>query len=264
MPKSLSAAEVAAGKVIAAHLGVPVEQHDDGSQPGMYDLTICYPDGRRGAVEVTAAEDQAQAADYGALRRRPILHDSRLTNGWLVVAQRGADVNRLREELPDLLHQLERQGITEASVYSIWSPEGQAEWASGAVRAVGAETVKATTSFDTGTIALTGAMTVDWLSQDPEDVVAFVDRFVAARPSDVAKLGRSGAEERHLFVWSGVFSEGRRELRALGLDVAALPSRAPNLPPAVTHVWIAPEAMRPSRVVTWSAATGWEAAATLT
>jgi hypothetical protein len=37
--------------MIAAALdGVTVDQHDDGTEPGMYDLTITYPDGRRGAV----------------------------------------------------------------------------------------------------------------------------------------------------------------------------------------------------------------------
>jgi hypothetical protein len=36
--------------MISAELGLPVEKHDDGSSPGMYDLTI-DPQGRCGAVE---------------------------------------------------------------------------------------------------------------------------------------------------------------------------------------------------------------------
>ncbi len=263
MPKSLSQAELAACRVIEAHLGVPVEQYDDGSQTGMHDLDILYPDARRGAVEVTAAEDQALAADYGALRRRPVLHDGRLTRGWLAVVRQSASVNRLRAELPDVLHQLERAGVYEASVYRQGSPHEQSEWASGLVAGVGAETVKATASFSAGTIALTGAMRVSWLSQDPDDVVAFVEQFVASRPEDVVKLERSGADERHLFIWSGVFSTGWRELRPLGLDIAALPARAPQLPLALTHVWVAAEVTRPSRIVTWCAAGGWQTAGTI-
>ncbi len=99
----------------------------------------------------------------------------------------------------------------------------------------GAETVSATSSFSAGTIALTGAMRVSWLSQNPDDVVTFVEQFVACRPDDVVKLARSGADERHLFIWSGAFSSGWRELRALGLDIAGLRARAPRLPPALTQ-----------------------------
>ena len=40
-----------------------VDQHDDNSEAGMYDLTITYPDGTIGAVEVTAAADRQQVAD---------------------------------------------------------------------------------------------------------------------------------------------------------------------------------------------------------
>ena len=41
----------------AALPGCAVDQHDDNSEAGMYDLTITYPDG---AIEVTAAADRQQ------------------------------------------------------------------------------------------------------------------------------------------------------------------------------------------------------------
>lgn len=46
--------EVWAQRCIAFALGVPVTQHDDGSQPGMHDLNIEYADRSPGAVEVTS------------------------------------------------------------------------------------------------------------------------------------------------------------------------------------------------------------------
>ena len=92
---------------------------------------------------------------------------------------------------------------------------------------------------------------------NPDDVVMFAERFIKRRPSDVAKLAASGAAERHLFIWSGVFAEGLVELRALGLDIEALPQRPPRLPGAVTHLWIANEGSRPSRIVHWSPVDGW-------
>lgn len=89
-----------------------------------------------------------------------------------------------------------------------------------------------------GAIGLTGAMRVEWLSSDPEDVVTFVERFASSRPDNLSKLRNSGAAERHLFVWGGAFPQDGASLRPLKLDIAALPSRAPNLPPEVTHVWV--------------------------
>ncbi len=97
------AGEDAASAVIRAHPGVPVRRHDDQSKPGMHDLEIAYPDGRRGAVEVTAAEDQRLAAGWGALAKQPVLRDERLSRGWLVVLLPNASVNTARALLPDLL-----------------------------------------------------------------------------------------------------------------------------------------------------------------
>lgn len=125
MPKRLAPAEVAASRIISAYLHAPVVQHDDGTKPGMHDLDIRYPVGRRGAVEVTAAEDESLAADYGALRGHALLRDERLTRGWLAVVRQGADVNRLRKTLPDVLHRLEQAGVFEASLYTARSSDEQ-------------------------------------------------------------------------------------------------------------------------------------------
>ncbi len=78
---------------------------------------IEYPDGRVGAVEVTAAEDQNLAARQGALAgRRALLQDDRLAHGWLVVLRDSAQVNVARERLPRLLLRLEAVGLQEARV----------------------------------------------------------------------------------------------------------------------------------------------------
>lgn len=50
--------EIWAAQLIAAALGdVEVVQHDDGSQPSMYDLDVMRNGRRFAAVEVTAAAD---------------------------------------------------------------------------------------------------------------------------------------------------------------------------------------------------------------
>lgn len=224
----------------------------------MYDLKIEYPDGRVGAVEVTAAEDQDLAERQGALSgRRALLRDDRLANGWLVVLRDSAQVNVARERLPTLLLRLEAVGLQEGSVFSAGGldEEGEHAWLEQMARSQ-VQTAK-TTGGPAGTVILTGPMRVGFLSQDPDNVVTFVEEFVASRPSDVAKLDRAGTAERHLFIWGGVFSTGWVPLRALERDVPQLPLRAPQLPEGLTHVWVAPEATPPARIVFWAATTGW-------
>jgi hypothetical protein len=50
--KPLDAVEEHARAIIARHLAVHVEQHDDNSDDSMPDLRIEYPDGEYGLVEV--------------------------------------------------------------------------------------------------------------------------------------------------------------------------------------------------------------------
>ena len=221
----------------------------------MYDLRVDLGDGRFGAVEVTAAERQDLAATQAAISKQPLLTCSQLRSGWMVVLNEGAVVNEARSRLPGILMEFEECDISDLTVFRC--EEGE-EWAVERLKWAHVQTVQVVDFLNPGTIGITGPMRVDWLSLDPDDVVTFAERFIGRRPSDVAKLSESGADERHLFIWSGVFSEGMREIRALGLDVGAVPHRDPQLPKAVTHLWIAPsEGARPSRIVHWSPADGW-------
>ncbi len=258
--------EDAASAILEAHLGWPVIHHDNQSSPGMYDLEIRYPAGRLGAVEVTSAENEQLAADFGALHKNPILRDRRLQRGWLAVLRPSASVKVARSRLADMLVLFEAVGISEASVYTVRSldEDDRDVWARRQLDDAEVETVKAG-SMQPGVVGITGPMRVGWLSTNPDDVVTFVEDFVASRPSDVEKLLRSGADERHLFVFSGAFSTGWQALRALGLDVPQLPVRAPSLPVGITHVWVAAEVgARPSRIAVWSADAGWQQAGTIT
>jgi hypothetical protein len=94
--------------VIAALPGSVVEQHDDGSQDSMYDLAITYPDGRAGAIEVTAAADAQQLELWKLVGRRgqPWV-ESTISGGWIVEILSSAKVNGLSRELPNLLRRLE-------------------------------------------------------------------------------------------------------------------------------------------------------------
>lgn len=251
--------------VVQAHLAVPVWLHDDGSADGLYDLQIRYPDGRVGAVEVTAAEDPDLVERQSVLSNgRAVLRVAGLRYGWLVVLNDGARVKTAQARLPQLLRRLEAVGRTEASVFSAGDlDDEELPWLPAHLVDAQVQTTKVIDA-PAGTIAIIGPMRAAFLSRDPEDVVTFVEQFIESRPTDIAKLRRADADERHLFIWGGEFSIGWVPLRALQLDVSDLPVRAPGLPPEITHVWLAPEAVPPSRIVMWSATTtSWVAAGTV-
>ena len=83
--------------VVAAHLGVPVGLHDDQTEPGTYDLRAELGEGRFAAIEVTAAEDERRAADFGALARgRGTVHAPQLRFGWVFYLRGGATIREVR------------------------------------------------------------------------------------------------------------------------------------------------------------------------
>lgn len=261
----MSQREEAALAVVQAHLRVPVIQHDDQRSHGLYDLKIEYPDGRVGAVEVTAAEDEDLRARQGALRgERALLQDSRLVYCWLIILIEGASVKAARRRLSALLLKLERLGRLDAGVFSADGPEEEdtLPWLPEALAEAQVQSAKVIDG-PSGSIIMAGPMRVSFLSQDPDDVVTFIEDFIDSRPSDVVKLGRAGTAERHLFIWGGLLSTGWIALRALELSVPHLPERAPVLPEEITHVWVAPEVTPPARIVVWSATTGWVQAGTI-
>jgi len=99
---------------IAATLGLRVEQHDDGSRPGMHDLNIMAVEGGPAAVEVTAAADPDSIHLWKLVNGR----DERWTvpnlqGGWMLHLKPTARAKRLLNELPAFLEELEGEGVTE-------------------------------------------------------------------------------------------------------------------------------------------------------
>ena len=83
MGKALRGEEEWVRRQMSAALGVPVEQHDDGSSPGMHDLTILYNDRPHAAVEIKAAADGEMIAFYRRMKEGRWI-DPDLAGGWSV------------------------------------------------------------------------------------------------------------------------------------------------------------------------------------
>jgi hypothetical protein len=100
---------------IEAATGVPVTQHDDGSEPAMHDLEIHFP-GAPAAVEVTGAVDERAAELWNVANRSGRWIAPDLVGGWFVYVDpygwRPRDA-RLHRDLPAFLRDLEELGVTE-------------------------------------------------------------------------------------------------------------------------------------------------------
>lgn len=173
--------------------GATVEQHDDGSQPGMPDLLVRYPDGRTAAVEVTRSVHSDATALWRVIGNPGRWIDESLRGGWTVRILPKARGKMLRSR-PILLRQLETDGVVTAD------DRGSGELAR-TLRDLGLERVHQSGTDFPGSIypilALPSEQTAGFVPETAEALMAWVrDWVVVPRRSDnLAKLARSGADE---------------------------------------------------------------------
>lgn len=111
-----------AARCIGHELRVNVVEHDDNSSPGMFDLSIAYPDRPHGAVEVTAAADE-ESIRLGKLvygGKRWIVEG--IVGGWMAGLHPTVRMKRIGQDLPPLLRSLESQGIRNPEPEVYWEP----------------------------------------------------------------------------------------------------------------------------------------------
>jgi hypothetical protein len=240
--------------------GCSVDQHDDNSEASMFDLTITYPDGHVGALEVTAAADKQQLELWklvGGRGQRWI--ESDLAGGWIVRIQPSTRAKNLLRQLPELLRSLERAGIQ--NVHGNPTSTDAHAVLAGQLRIVQAS--QAGTSYPGsiyvmpperlaqmgGYSPITGDPLAQWLSgwiPDP------------SRVDNIRKLAGSGMTERHLFVLVPGFNPAPFAVNDLLISPGApLPRIPPALPAEVTHIWVM-STWSTGDGFRWSAATDWE------
>lgn len=223
-------------QVMETELGVPVEQHDDGSRPGMHDLDVIYGEGQRAAVEVRAAVDPESTELWNIVNGRGRWEEHDLAGGWAVHVKPNA--RRLRRELPPFLRTLERAGIREF-------PGSATESTSNVVVPAIVSARQRDTKFP-GSIYvlldLPSEQVAGFAAGDGDALSEWLGNFLRDDAlADVRqKLARSGAAERHAFVVVSGFSGASFAVTGLLIPSdAPLPIIAPDLPPEVTDVWAA-------------------------
>jgi hypothetical protein len=231
-----------ARRCIRIALGVEVEQHDDGSSPGMHDLSILYPSGAWGAVEVTAAADPQLIGLWRLVNEGERWIVPGIAGGWAVVLHPSARAKRLGVELPALLRKLESEGIRQIHPEKWWEPGPWDDAARrlGILRLFQSNTDYPGSVYPTvdpgpersgGAVLTDGGPLLEWLA----DWLVRPDQ-----QHNVSKLARSGGDERHLFVILPGFAEAPFAVEDLLMrDNAPLPSTAPAMPTEITHVWVA-------------------------
>jgi hypothetical protein len=207
----------------------------------MHDLTIAYPNGTTGAVEVTAAADAQQLELWklvGGRGKRWI--EPVLIGGWVVRILPSTRARALRQQLPSLLHNLERDHVgvvrgdkTSTDVLNALAGQlGIVEAKRGPTAHPGSIYVmppERPLKQMGGFSPATGDPLAQWLGE-------WIPH--PSRADNLQKLARSGAPERHLFLLVPGFTSAPFAVKDLLMMAhAPIPIIPPVLPPEITHVW---------------------------
>jgi hypothetical protein len=237
-------------------LGVPVQQHDDGSEARMHDLSILYADRAPGAVEVTAAGDP-EMIEFWSLAEAVRWREPRLAGGWAVHVLPTARRKRLRTELPELLLSFEQAGIRRFRP-GLGGPSEEL-----------ARGLEVTDAFQGGT-EFPGSIYVypelpphrasGFVPTNGDALAEWLSEFLRspAREDVRRKLALSGAAETHAFVIvPGLVADAPFAVLDLVMgDDSPLPEIDPVCPDEITDVWVATGAPA-GTCFRWSQSLGW-------
>ena len=188
--------------------GATVKQHDDGSEPSMYDLTIVHPAGPIGAVEVTTAADPKYVALAKALDQKVRRWQVEgLTGTWWVRVLPSAIAIDLRQQLPSILRGLESDGVREARG-SKTSPDAVAVTL-GKLGVIAANQAAENHQGRVFVIAESAPERMGGYAPTTGDpLAAWLGEWLAepSRSDNVQRLAASDADERHIFVLVSAFS----------------------------------------------------------
>ena len=247
--KPLRGEELWAAKMIEMEVKASVQQHDDGSHPGMYDLDIMLPGGATAAVEVTAAADQDAVEQWNLMNGGGRWTVEGLRGGWMVGVRIGSSWKRLKIDLPGLLGELEALGIPRLDIEN-----RTATGLEPLAVELGIENAHQSGTGFPGSIYMTFDMPSERIGgmvpAKGDGLAAWLSDFLReARQADVLrKLASSDRDERHAFILLPGFNTAPFVVNDLLVRTKPpLPTLRPELPAEVTHVWA---------VSTWTAGVG--------
>jgi len=235
-------------RIVERELKTTTVINDDGSAPGMYDLRIGPAHAPKFAIECFECVDSAFTETWNIGPARGPLNLA-LKNNWIVEISPAARIKTLKQSVEPILQELEERGIYNLLVdhHLKWHDASLFERLSSlhvnhavCYEMPGTGKVELGLPGIGGTVDDYGGAVPDWISsllRDPkyQDVLH--------------KLERSGAAEKHAFVFVG-FGGAPWEVEGYLMgEMIQPPTQRPNLPFPVIGVWIVAETAR--RGVRW-------------
>lgn len=235
--------ELNAAQIVCERTGGTTTRRDyPGAPPRTHDFDLLLPDGRIIALEVTSNTDPGYRSLFNAIKQQGEWPAPALSCSVYLLIDRDTRIRALREQAEFLLRS---EPAMQTGAERFHPEEGNPLYTIG-VRAVRKlpellprQIVCEPDDFDLRTLD----------HQDGHALAADVEQLAR---QDADKLGKTIADERHLFVWIDFFQKDAvADLRSGGL-----PRIRPVLPPEIDVVWVA-EAFCPGRVLTYSCSDGW-------
>ncbi len=231
------AGEPWARQIVEKKLGRHVILNDDNSMPRMVDLRVGSSDAPEIAIECVGAVDPLYTETWNVGPAEGPLTLA-IEGDWRVVIDSGANIKRLKKHLEPLLQTLERQKIARVAVdFSLkrTDPALYQELSSLGInrascyRLLGAGEVDLTMPGRGGARNHQGSAIPGWVSSFLRD---------PAQQDVLDKLARSGATERHAFVFVELYGAPWPVESYFWGKLDHLPDHAPDLPAPVMAVWV--------------------------
>jgi hypothetical protein len=242
-------AERIAKAIIEKLTGGKMVFRNDQSRGG-HDFDLEYPAGVLVPVEVTSSVDAQKAETYAAIRKGGAsVPRQKCQKHWLVHPLPDANIRRIRNEVDQYLAAIEADGLTSFHTY-----EHAYQYPSVAA-------ILRNLRVESGGVVQRGGIQIGYPgsggaigAQTATEAVS----LEAMKPDNRQKLGRTGAQERHLFVYVDAINFlPWAALREFDPSVV----KPPSLPDEITDLWAAAGAGKPTAYTVWrGSSAGWRVA----
>ena len=182
-----------------------------------------------GVLEVTRSTVQGGEEIRKLIGRAPFIERKLCESDWLIHLGEGVKIDDVRKQADRYLREIETSGLEEffyptdgriKAVHSIWEE----------LRVEGG----AKTKWKRPGIVMLGPSSGGCASSEAVWAAA---RAEAYKADNLRKLGASPSAERHLFV----YIDGLQGPAYVSIRYCEPPDEAPDLPPEISHVWLATE-----------------------
>lgn len=228
----MNQAETAAKSTVETLVPGAIMHYRASQTAGEHDFDLEYPSGTKVPLEVTVSTDEAAEATYAAIgksrRGGHFVPRVESRHDWYIHPVKNTNINRIRDGVDSFIAAIEAEGRNQFNAFTD-SAESPAVCA--ILKELGIEQGRVS-SFKSPGIAI--AMPGDGGLVDPLLVNEAVETE-AFKVDNRRKLGSTEGLERHLFV----YVTRTRHVVWVAAREEAPPSVGLNLPPEITHVWMA-------------------------